>query len=161
MPSRYFVRQEIRQWTPQLNRFFSLAPTLAGPAGPGSPKAPDGIKLDWDTIDPSERSSSGFARRVKKVIFGGRPGDAWVRVYHGEAVKDVIRGKSGFPLAIVDKACKRTRWGLFSVVSQVSPTGGPNFEDVSMLDSTDPAQRLLVVVKQVEGSYFVYRRLYR
>jgi hypothetical protein len=114
MPSRYFVRQEIRQWTPQLNRFFSLAPTLAGPAGPGRPKAPDGIKLDWDTIDPSERSSSGFARRVKKVIFGGRPGDAWVRGYHGEAVKDVIRGKSGFPLAIVDKACKRTRWGLFS-----------------------------------------------
>jgi len=162
MPSRFFVRQEIRQWTPQLNRFFSLAPTLAGPAVPEGVKAPEGIKLDWDAIDPSELGSSGFARRVKKVIFGGRPGDACVRVYHGEAVTDVVIGRGGsFPSSIIDKACRRTRWGLFSVVSQVSPTGGPNFEDVSVLDSTDPAQRLLVVVKRVGGSYFVYRRLYR
>ena len=130
-------------------------------AGPEGVKEPEGINLDWDAIDPSELGSDGFAGRVRNVIFGGRPGGLRVRVYHGKAVNDVIAGKNGFPLSIVDKACRRTRWGLFSVVSQMSPTGGPNFEDVSMLDSTDPDQRLVVVMKRVGGSYVVYRRLYR
>jgi len=46
-------------------------------------------------------------------------------------------------------------------VSQISPTGAANWEDLSLLDPTDPNQALLVVVAQVGDDFFIYRRLYR
>jgi len=50
---------------------------------------------------------------------------------------------------------------MFALVSQVSPTGGPDFEDLSVLDPTDGGQWLLVAVSGSGTDYVVQRRLYR
>jgi hypothetical protein len=42
----------------------------------------------------------------------------------------------------------------------MSPNGGPEFEDVCILDPTDASQWLLVAVVPSGREYVVYRRLY-
>ena len=51
--------------------------------------------------------------------------------------------------------------GLFSLVSQISPNGGDNFEDLTILDSTDPNQWLLVIEVPRDDGLVVYRGLFR
>jgi len=71
-----------------------------------------------------------------------------------------LPGSPGFPANLLMQACCRAPEGLFSIVSQVSPTGGANFEDLTILDPTDPNQWLLVVIVPDGEDYVVYRRLY-
>jgi hypothetical protein len=49
---------------------------------------------------------------------------------------------------------------LFSLVSQISPSGGGNFEDLAVLDESDPGQWMIVVVSQAGDDILVYRRVY-
>jgi hypothetical protein len=46
------------------------------------------------------------------------------------------------------------------VVSQISPSGGPTFEDLAVLDPSDSGQWLVLAVERRDGNYIVYRRLY-
>jgi hypothetical protein len=50
--------------------------------------------------------------------------------------------------------------GLFAVISQISPTGGKDFEDMALLDPTDPDQWLLVVAVDRGDQLHIYRKLY-
>lgn len=52
------------------------------------------------------------------------------------------------------------QYGLFSILSQISPTGGNNTDDFALLDPTDSNQWLLIVVRHEEDRIVVYRRLY-
>ncbi len=56
------------------------------------------------------------------------------------------------------EACQREALGWMSVVGQVSPTGGPSLEDLAAVDSTDPTQCLLVLVRGQENLIEVVRR---
>ena len=58
------------------------------------------------------------------------------------------------------ETCVRPRIGLFALVSRIAPTGGDNFEDLAVLDATDPHQWLLVVAVEQEGNLLIYRKLY-
>jgi len=57
-------------------------------------------------------------------------------------------------------ACVSPTVGLFSVVSQISPNGGRDFEDLTLLDPTDENQWLLVIVVPNGDDLLVYRKLY-
>ncbi len=50
--------------------------------------------------------------------------------------------------------------GLFAVVSQMSPTGGKDFEDMALVDASDPDQWLLVVAVERGNEVDLYRKLY-
>jgi len=50
--------------------------------------------------------------------------------------------------------------GLFGVVSQVSPSGGRDFEDLSLLDPSDAGQWILIVAIEHGDDLIVYRKLY-
>jgi hypothetical protein len=55
--------------------------------------------------------------------------------------------------------CAGDSRGLLSLVSQVSPTGGGNFEDVQAMDAeTDDS--VLAIVTQVGDDIVVYRRFF-
>jgi hypothetical protein len=62
--------------------------------------------------------------------------------------------------SFVRQLSARPRMGLFSVVSQISPNGAGDYEDLSVLDPTDSEQWLLMVVVQRGDDYYVLRRLY-
>jgi hypothetical protein len=51
--------------------------------------------------------------------------------------------------------------GLFAVVSQSSPTGGKDFEDMALVDPSDPEEWLLVVAVDRGNDVDLYRKLYR
>jgi hypothetical protein len=60
----------------------------------------------------------------------------------------------------LQQTCVRPGLGLFAVVSQIAPTGGDNFEDLSVLDPSNPNEWLLVVVSERQGDLLIYRKLY-
>jgi hypothetical protein len=61
---------------------------------------------------------------------------------------------------LVESAVRRRR-GLFSLVSQISPTGDPILEDLPVLDPSDPAQFMLIAVERRGDDLLIDRRLYR
>ena len=50
--------------------------------------------------------------------------------------------------------------GLFAVVSQLSPAGGKDFEDMALVDPSDADQWLLVVAVERGNEVDLYRKLY-
>jgi hypothetical protein len=57
------------------------------------------------------------------------------------------------------RASVRAPAGLFAICSQVAPTGGQVLEDLSLLDTSDPLQWLVLVVVRRENSWVVFRQL--
>ena len=58
----------------------------------------------------------------------------------------------------MDDLCVRQQQGIFQIVSQTSPAGGSNFEDLSILDSSDSRQWLVVVYVPGNERDTIYRQ---
>lgn len=67
---------------------------------------------------------------------------------------------SGQSTGFLQDLCNRPQLGLFSLVSQIAPTGAGNFEDLAITDPADPLQRLLVVLVERGDEIVMYRKLY-
>jgi hypothetical protein len=63
-------------------------------------------------------------------------------------------------IALARNVSIRPATRLFAVVSQISPNGGENLEDLALLDESDPNQWLLIVAVRRNGNSIVYRMLY-
>lgn len=161
MPIHFNVIQEIRQWSPQLNRVFTLRPMKTE------------LNLNWDELDPSSFRYHNSRRTAARLLLGETPEQDRAPSDQGSvtagsvylfnmsnmyiAHRDV---KLSVPESFLRQVCVRPEVGLFSIVSQISPTGADNFEDLALLDSSDPNQWLLVVVIREGEDYIIYRRLY-
>ena len=163
VPARFTVMQRINQWEPRMNRYMFIgaeAPALEG-SGDGDPPR---IKLDWDAIDaasgqhPADRQ---YVKRIWPTVVNSHPGEDVEVVVFGPGIRSARRmGTAGFPKNTLQELCVRPRQGLFTVVSQISPTGGGDFEDSAVLDPTDQDSWLLAVVIRDGQDFTVYRRLY-
>jgi len=158
-PSRFVAVQRILQWTPLLNKAFSLdAPErlVSFPWDGVRPPPPDARRVDvyYEPRAPrgtDERLVVFFLYRHGLHCMSGDPRTI------GLLTRDGGRGGS----SLLHRACVRPAVGLFAVVSQISPTGAPDFEDLAILDPSDPNQWLVVVVETVGDDITVTRRLYR
>ncbi|MFW6162756.1 MAG: hypothetical protein ACODAJ_08280, partial [Planctomycetota bacterium] len=162
IPGHYVVAQRIRRYKPYLNKAFSLEPS-APSAG-----------FDWEAAAMGDASPAGMDA-LRRAVRQAMRGTGAAYLFHGDRmVRLAARGdfpvltradRSGFgPMAglpLLQVACVRPQVGLFSVVSQISPTGAPDFEDLALLDPTDPDQWLLVLIERHGDDLYVYRRLYR
>ncbi len=148
IPGRFQVNQAIHQWQPQLNRILSLDPS------------PTSIMANWDAIDLAILQSSDTEHRLSATLFGTRqpPGDVFL--LHGTNVVYVERRVQLLPPSLISASCTGGSNGLFSLVAQISPSGGGNFEDLAVLDESDPGQWMVVVVTQAGDDILVYRRVY-
>jgi hypothetical protein len=102
-------------------------------------------------------------------------------VYHGDAVTVLLGAGSYFQMHNTEPQLINTpygqQWntrtdsylrllsvgtqpGFMGVVSGYAPTGGDRFEDLCLLDPTNPKQSLLVIVQPVGLDFHIYRRLY-
>lgn len=175
IPTHYSARQQIRKWTPQLNRIFSLEPVKTNP------------RLNWDALDVSllareqARWGGGIevrsdpprgGRLVRETLLGPEPFDGHILVMHlGSCHRTGTRkrrtsygvqviSRCPFERFIRETSTRSSSKGLFSIISQISPTMADNFEDLAILDPTDPNQWLVAVVIQRGDDTIVYRRLY-
>ncbi len=163
VPTRFTATQLINQWEPRMNRFLYIgaeAPRRERQSRFESPR----VKLDWDAIEaiPGHRpvDVDDLSRIRSDVVEPGSP-RAVAAVVFGAGIKKAGRsGATGLPTKALRELCVRPRKGFFTVVSQVSPTGGGDFEDSAILDPTDPDQWLLAVVVRDGQNFTVYRRLF-
>lgn len=172
-PGHYTVDQAVPQWSPVVNRFFWIDPKPAKlEATPGADPA---AHFNWD--DPGDLSTTegraALAKRIRQA-FGESAGAVMYRAT-GDDVETTVLTRSFDPLRpslpdqlqqhvgigqIVHEISARAPEKLFAVASQVSPNGGPDLEDLALLDQTDPGQSLLVIAVDRGADLVLYRRLY-
>lgn len=184
VPANYSVKQFVTQWTPQLNRRFAI------PIGGDRPIEFDWNALADRTVFNPGTVTAGPAREelVRKVQQAFGP-TASVAIFAGgkryilAGDANLFQTGSGINPEVYNQAAPARRYypgmnvntqqvnfledvslnalgGLFAVVSQVSPTGGKDFEDMALVDPSDPAQWLLVIAVARGNDLDVYRKLY-
>jgi len=64
-------------------------------------------------------------------------------------------------IELIKRVALRPVRGFFSLVYQIGPNGSDGFEDLSLVDSSNPDEWLLVIVDHQSDDWVVYRKLYR
>jgi hypothetical protein len=198
VPSRYSVTQFLSQWTPQLNRRFTIprAPASASVSSDATPTPiTKATEFDWNVFADSKIYNPGtigvgdtreaLVRQIKQafgeaahiaVFIGGKRhnlvGDFGFfhsgEVFGIDADGNRINQQAYYPgynpnanqSSFLEDVSVNGLGGLFAVVSQVSPTGGKDFEDMALVDPSDPDQWLLIVAVDRGAEVELYRRLY-
>jgi hypothetical protein len=179
VPARYAVLQYLPQWTPQLNRLCSLAEDET---------EFDWRSLaSLNVTEPNSLMSDAARRQIVDAVKPAFGNDASIYVITGGALR-YIDGQTGVlqqndpqhysqeayayqqpyyagqqPVQstfLLDVCLGTPHGGLFNVLSQISPHGGNNFEDMALVDSSDPRQWLLIVMIDRGDELLVYRKLY-
>ena len=144
LPVHFQTSETLRQWRPELNRIFSFEP----------PPAP--LFSNWRAIEAAWPDLQNVqAKLSEKGPFRGN-----VYAISSRHSTTSVPGSTGILTPEVLQAlCAGNAGGLQSIVSQISPTGGGNFEDVSAMDmeSNDSA---LAIVTQLGDDIVVYRRFF-
>jgi len=169
MPASFSIRQQMRKWSPQLSRQTALSTERPVP------------QFDLDQIDTKLLQTSDFLANpawqqgLCERIHSSMP-KSTVLIFNGDQAYDLTHGtellsrdelslpaanKDTQLLGLVRKVCVRPADRLFSIVSQISPNGAADLEDLSILDPSDADQWLLVIVATQGNDYVVFRRLFR
>jgi hypothetical protein len=163
VPTRFVLRRRLRQWTPLLSREMSFV---------GGDELP---ALDWDAVSPADFEGHQAYMRVPVKLRGTAGFDGAIYILNGDRMAQVSgradllrveRGSAYYESAFTLQDFLRTvsmgpGYGLLDVVSQISPSGGPNFEDLCLLDGSDPDEWMVIVAERRGEDYCLYRRLYR
>jgi hypothetical protein len=162
-PQGYSLRQPMRQWSPDLTR-------QTGFGDPGGTFRQPLQALDWEALSREDLSDPKARTRVvdsirraipQSCVIVIRGKDTFVSTPEGAADDSAAIKRNGV-IHLVAGASAAAEEGLFAIVSRVSPTAAGNFEDLALLDRTDPAQAaLLIVIDDGAGSHVAYRRLFR
>jgi len=157
-PFDFAVSRHLKQWDPVLSRSTSFEPI----------ELP--TRLNWHAVDAADLDIDGLRTGVHDRLCDGTQfcGSAFVlrgghtiaadgrrelwstpRDHDWVGIRDILRDASARPAE-----------GFFTVVSQVSPGDATTLEDLSVLDSMDPRQALLVAVEWVGRDCYVYRCLF-
>lgn len=171
-PGRYAVVQTVPQWTPVVNRVSWIDPKPVEIET--SPESPPTEKFDWDHLGDVDSAAGRqkLAERVRRA-FGEQ---ATAAVYRQAARIEILDSINKLQPLKIDPQQKRIAYTsadevihelsvrnatrLFGVASQVSPSGGPDLEDLSLIDSSDPRQLLLVIALKKGPDFLIYRRLF-
>ena len=168
MPARSIVEQRIGKWTPQLNRSLTIPLTDAPDAFTplSAPRLKDFIRdRSHGAIIQHLRSSTDglvgiylFNQDQTHTLQG--PQSLFESDY--EQWNQVLINNEWVSRRIdfLQQLSVRQQPGFFGVVSQISPTGGYRFEDLSLLDATNHRQWLLVVAVEEDNQLVLYRKLY-
>jgi len=181
LPSRYRVDQSLPQWTPQLNRILKCGSAADAPAfdwnGPAQIELFDAAgQVRGDGHEKLKgQIVAAFGPQVRAfVIVGGRlhlvagegmilhPDDPQARAVSEYNPNQYFPGQYRAANAsfLQDICSVAPAGGLFGVVSQISPHGGRDFDDLTLLDISAPGQWALLVVVENGSDLFVYRKLY-
>ena len=168
-PGRYSSDRRIEQWAPEMQRTFSFRSSNDV-----------SVKIDWD--DAELVTTAGGRHRLKESLID-QSGIECLRatVYHLQENFSVVgtrlvsnweqelrvygtRQSQPEPRMtqqqLVDHAAVSSHYGFMKYVAQVSPGGGADLEDVSLLDPANSDQWLLCVLLKTDEGYQLIRRLY-
>lgn len=183
IPTQYSVYQRMPQWTPQLNRIISNYPQPAADDGfDWSTVRAEQLVSEQGRAQLRQKIEQALGREALLFIYRGNT-KGNVKKYptnHQQVQRNrnqlyfsskyalfnsTLVSASPYamnqqsPHSFMDDLCVRNQQGLFQVVSQVSPAGGSNYEDLSILDPSDPRQWLVVVYVPGQTGNTLYRKL--
>ncbi|MBL8815058.1 MAG: hypothetical protein JNL58_03430 [Planctomyces sp.] len=188
-PDNYTISQTVQQWSPQMMRTTAILPegvqvpqldwndaTLVSTAGGRVRLSQTIMKLGTGSGEaaafsvPSVRAwvlhkekLYDLSRNPEQSMPGVQPAvmtnsymysDPYSSGMYGMNMKDALLH------CFLDSTVATKRNSFMSIVSQVSPEGSAQLEDLPFLDSTDPRQWALVIVVPEQNVYRVYRKLY-
>lgn len=182
IPAHYTVAQFITQWTPQLNRRFAI------PLGENPPveldwnRFADASKYNFASLTSGEvrnevvaavQQAFGPAANIA-VLSGGKRqnltgsfqflesgGVYGVDPYGNSMARTATRyNPNEKKTDFLEDISANSLGGFFNVVSQTSPAGGKDFEDLALLDPSDSDQWLLLIAVDRGAEVDVYRKLY-
>jgi hypothetical protein len=187
VPAHFTVAQFVSQWTPQLNRRFTIPlrnepdvefdwsrfadpqaynPKMLSAASPARQQVVQGLQQAFGPTIAVSIVTGGKMHHLCGVatLFkdfdapyildpNGNPNDP---ARYGRIWTDPNSRQSGF----LEDVSSNALGGLFAVVSQISPTGGKDFEDMPLVDPSDPGQWLLIVAVDRGSDLDIYRKLY-
>jgi hypothetical protein len=144
LPVHFQTSEAIRQWQPEVNRIFSFEP----------PPVP--LFSNWRAIEEAWPNLQNIrAKLSQKKSFSG---DLYAISRANSITAD--SGSAGIlPPSILEELCVGDSRGLLSLVSQISPTGGGNFEDAQAMDA-ETYDSVLAIVTQSGDDIVVYRRFF-
>lgn len=177
IPTEFTAVQDLPQWSPQVNRIFRIAPDDPVPV------------FDWDAVTPETLATTGpvydrfrasvhaaFGLRCAAILF--HENHEALQLWNSEILlfsadtrswqmgeRRPTASNTQFSTAIqgtnfLENSCVRPTLGIFRALSRVAPHGGDNFEDLPLLDPTDPGQWLLVIAVADGDNLLLYRHLY-
>ncbi len=144
LPVHFQASEAIRQWRPEMNRTFSFEP----------PPVP--LPANWRAVEAAWPNLANIRAKLSdKKPFDG---DLYAISGSGSITTD-SHSTEILPASILRELCLGDSRGLLSLVSQVSPTGGGNFEDAPALD-TNAGDSVLAIVTRNGDDIVVYRRFF-
>lgn len=182
VPSQYTATQNLPQWTPRLNRQLAIQP-----ADPDV--AVDWEHVRSLLPNPEQANESAWQPLVLQFLSERFGRDAAVHVLNGQErliqsepykllfsdqqnngqYVQVTRTVGGRTQTSWEPQQTKTNFlrdicvvkqpGMFSVVSQISPSGGHTFDDLTLLDPSDERQWLIVVSVPRGQDYVMYRKV--
>lgn len=183
-PGNFVVRQQMRQWAPIVERRTTFDGQPAAPAISWSEFSPE----RWETaagraalvqsvleIEPEARVLMFYGNRLwfadhnrtQLLPLDDRAPDRFsmyarqmAAAFAATPTSCALRFSHELLLTIV-QASARYDEGLFTIVSQMAPTGADSFEDLSLVDLSNAAEWLLAVVVPRDTEILVFRKLYR
>lgn len=180
IPTQYSVFQLMPQWTPQLNRIIRNYPEDLKTGFDWASISVDELNSEEGREKLKEQIKTAFGDRALLLIYQGMPNGnvnksmLFMSKNHGNnrvyypneyALVNPIHqhiqrypGQQQVQHNFMDDLCVRNQTGIFQIVSQTSPSGGKNHEDLSILDASDPRQWLIVVYIPGEERDTIYRQ---
>lgn len=185
IPTQFSVTQDLAKWTPQLNRMFWIPAKSDKPVVDWTSLS-QGILDDPAVFQnrtiagtPVSRIHQQFGPQSLVACLGpqgrwalNQQGNWWSQNSNDPSIRiHAARGYNDYQVSLpgdVQGQPALFRWlyqhsvaapyGLFSVTSQIGPTGGADLNDLPILDGSDPSQGLLIVVVPSGDDFIVYRK---
>jgi hypothetical protein len=175
LPGSYSMWQQLRQWSPVVTRQTQLVEDQLD------------LAFDFDALDArallSPDGSARFARQLAQIeplalaFFMTNNGHSVLKSQVEQPADELPENQPAAPktdgsdwkgsgwaqkeiIDLVLSASARQETGMFAVLAQVAPTGGPDFEDLALLDTSRSEDILLVVIVPRGSDLLVFRRLY-
>lgn len=169
-PQIYTDRDRLPQWSPKMYRWLSIPPEPA-------PHQPD-----WSTAPAPHSDSAKFRQALTNWVTGAFGVRASAELVHLQErtpltsspmpfdnhhqMNYVSHDALGRPIdstAFLAELSGATSPGrtYFDLVSQTAPGGAASFDDLLLLDSSDPRQWLLIVSLKHGDDILVYRKLFQ
>ncbi|MFN7768791.1 MAG: hypothetical protein ACK5WR_17835 [Planctomycetaceae bacterium] len=149
-PYRYTFEQRVKKWSPLLTRLTRVGPPE---------NTPD---LPWAAWGQLDLTKPEVQQQVLRECHAREPeAAAWV-VHRGRLsslgnLSSNSESLNSLGEFLLDTSGDLPEAGFFQYVSQVSPSGHSNLEDLRLLDSTDPNDLLLMIAVPRDNNFVVFR----
>ncbi len=153
LPGRHVVQRDVRQWSPRLSRTTALGSTSHAAETPLS-------NFDWTQVTWERTTQPDEMAALRQSL---RDLDSTVDV---DLLRSEIKGSGQSHLPVRQQVFNFAKYvtyigdsHLFTLLSQLSPSGAGHWDDLAMQDWTENQSVFIAMTEADEGHYVVYRKL--